>query len=102
MCLSQLKHEGIPRVYNDFTDPEHWYTVMEYIERKTLEDIHKTVRGSHFSVRRVLGIGIALYSVLSYLHKQHPPIIYRDDKPANILFAYGGRISLIDSVIVRH
>jgi serine/threonine protein kinase len=102
MCLSQLKHENLPRVYDHFTDPEHWYVVMEYIEGKALEDMLTTVRGGHFSVKRVLDIGITLCSVLSYLHAQHPPIIYRDVKPANILITREGRLSLIDFGIARH
>jgi serine/threonine protein kinase len=102
MCLSQLKHENLPHVYDHFTDPEHWYVVMEYIEGKTLEDMLQTVRGGHFSVKRVLNIGITMCSVLGYLHAQHPPIIYRDVKPANILFSPEGRLSLIDFGIARH
>jgi serine/threonine protein kinase len=102
MCLSQLKHENLPRVYDHFTDPEHWYIVMEYIEGKTLEDMLQTVRGGHFSVKRVLNIGITMCSVLGYLHAQHPPIIYRDVKPANILCTREGRPYLIDFGIARH
>ena len=102
MCLSQLKHENLPRVYDHFSDSEHWYVVMEYIEGKTLEEMLSTVRGRHFSVKRVLDIGITTSSVLSYLHAQHPPIIYRDVKPANILFTREGHLSLIDFGIARH
>src|SRR5215467_5429273 len=101
MYLSQLKHVNLPRVYDHFTDPEHWYVVMEYIEGKTLEDMLKTVRGGHFSEKRVLNIGITMCSVLGYLHAQHPPIIYRDVKPTNILFTPEGHLSLIDFGIAR-
>jgi serine/threonine protein kinase len=101
MCLSQLKHENLPRVYDHFTDPHHWYVVMEYIEGKTLEDMLKTARGGRFSVKKVVEIGITMSSVLSYLHAQYPPIIYRDVKPANILFTREGRLSLIDFGIAR-
>lgn len=101
MCLSQLKHENLPRIYDHFTDPEHWYVVMEYIEGKTLEDMLKTARGGRFSVKKVVEIGITMSSVLSYLHTQYPPIIYRDVKPANILFTREGRLSLIDFGIAR-
>jgi hypothetical protein len=102
MCLLQLKHENLPRVYDHFSDAEHWYVVMEYIEGKTLDDMLITVRGGHFSVKKVLTIGITLCSVLGYLHAQHPPIIYRDVKPANILCTREGRLSLIDFGIARH
>jgi serine/threonine protein kinase len=102
MCLSQLKHENLPRIYDHFTDPEHWYVVMEYIEGKTLEDLLTKARGGHFSVNKVLDIGIAMCNVLGYLHAQHPPIIYRDVKPANILCTRQGHISLIDFGIARH
>ena len=102
MYLSQLKHENLPRVYNHFTDSEHWYVVMEYIEGKTLEDMLTTARGGHLSVKKVLDIGITMCSVLGYLHAQHPPIIYRDVKPANILFTREGHLSLIDFGIARH
>ena len=101
MCLSQLKHENLPRIYDHFTDPEHWYVVMEYIEGKTLEDMLNTARGGRFSVKKVVEIGITMSSVLSYLHAQYPPIIYRDVKPANILFTREGRLSLIDFGIAR-
>jgi Protein kinase domain len=102
MCLSQLKYENLPRIYDHFTDPEHWYVVMEYIEGKTLEDMLKTARGGRLSVKKVVEIGITMCSVLSYLHSQYPPIIYRDVKPANILVTREGRLSLIDFGIARH
>src|SRR5260370_39916842 len=52
MYLSQLKHENLPRVYDHFTDPEHWYVVMEFIEGKTLEDMLNTVRAGPISAKR--------------------------------------------------
>src|SRR5437763_17125018 len=39
MYLSRLKHENLPRIYDHFTDPEHWYVVMDYIEGETLDDL---------------------------------------------------------------
>src|SRR5713101_4763704 len=37
--LSGLTHPNLPRVYDHFTDPEHWYLVMEFIEGETLEEV---------------------------------------------------------------
>lgn len=101
MWLSHLKHENLPRIYDHFTDPGHWYVVMEYIEGKSLEDRLKTARGGHLSVNKVIDVGITMCNVLGYLHAQSPPIIYRDVKPANILFTREGRLSLIDFGIAR-
>jgi len=99
--LSQLHHDCIPRIYAYVTDPDHWYVVMDFIEGQTLEDTLKQARGGRLSTQRVLEIGIALCDVLGYLHAQHPPIIFRDVKPANIMLSKTGRLYLIDFGIAR-
>ena len=100
--LSQLSHTNIPHFYDYFTDPGNWYVVMDYIEGETLEDKLQKVRHGRFSVPQVLEIGIALCDVLGYLHAQHPQIIFRDVKPANIMLTKTGRVYLIDFGIARH
>lgn len=100
--LSQLQHENIPRFYDYFTDPGNWYVVMDYIEGETLEDKLQKARHGCFSMQKVLDIGIVLCDVLGYLHAQHPPIIFRDVKPGNIMLTKTGRIYLIDFGIARH
>jgi serine/threonine protein kinase len=100
--LSQLRHESLPRIYEHFTDADHWYIVMEYIQGETLEDRLKSVRGGHFSVQKVLDIGLSLCNVLGYLHRQEDPIIFRDLKPANIMTTRKARLYLIDFGIARH
>lgn len=99
--LSKLKHRSLPRIFAHFTDPDHWYLVMEYIEGETLEDyLHKTRQGA-LSVKEALGLGIQLCKVLNVLHRQDPPIIFRDVKPANIMRTPRGRLYLIDFGIAR-
>ncbi len=100
--LSRLKHDNIPCIDDYFTDPDHWYVVMDYIEGETLEDKLKKARLGRFSMGKVLDIGIVLCDVLGYLHKQRPPIVFRDVKPANIMLTKTGRIYLIDFGIARH
>src|SRR6185437_6515459 len=80
--LSSLFHPHLPRLYEHFTDPTHWYMVMQYIEGETLEDYLKRVKDGYLPVKEVLSIGIQLSKVLHYLHLRQPPIIYRDVKPA--------------------
>jgi serine/threonine protein kinase len=100
--LSRLSHRNLPRIYDHFTDPTHWYVVMQYIEGETLEDYLKRAKGGHLPLKQVRAIGIQLSNVLSYLHAQTPPIIFRDVKPANIMRTRRGRLYLIDFGIARH
>ena len=101
MYLSRLRHEHLPLIYDHFTDPEHWYVVMDYIEGETLDDLLAKARHGRFPVAKVLSIGITLCKVLQYLHTRSPSIIFRDVKPANIMMTGKGRLYLIDFGIAR-
>ena len=94
-----LRHKGVPRVYEHFTDAENWYLVMEYIKGETLEETLKRVPGGKLSLRETLEIGVQLCAVLEYLHREG--VIFRDVKPANIMRTPQGRVSLIDFGIAR-
>src|SRR5260221_13344786 len=37
--LSRLEHKYLPRIYDQYTDPDHWSIVMDYIEGQTLEEL---------------------------------------------------------------
>ena len=100
--LSQLKHRRLPRIYDHFTDPEHWYLVMDYIKGQTLEASLQATPGQALPVKKAITIGIQLCDVLNYLHTQNPPIIFRDVKPANIIQTPSGQIYLIDFGIARY
>ena len=100
--LSTLKHANLPCIYDHFTDPEHWYLVMDFIEGETLEAYLQKAKKGYLQVREVLTIGIHLCTVLDYLHTQKPPIIFRDVKPANIMRTPRGHLYLIDFGIARH
>jgi len=100
--LSRLKHRRLPRIYDHFTDPEHWYLVMDYIEGQTLEAALQGMPGQALPVKKAITIGIQVCDVLNYLHTQDPPIIFRDVKPANIMQTPSGQVYLIDFGIARH
>ncbi len=101
ILLSELKHKNLPHIFNHFTDPEHWYIVMDYIEGQTLEELLTHSSRGRLSVRQVVKIGITLCDVLSYLHEQKPSIIFRDVKPGNIMYTPWDRLYLIDFGIAR-
>lgn len=99
--LSSLNHPNLPKIYAHFTDANHWYLVMEYIEGQTLEEYLQRKRRGYLSLRQVLRIGLAVAKVLSYLHEQSPAVIFRDVKPANIMLTPTGHVYLIDFGIAR-
>jgi serine/threonine protein kinase len=74
---------------------------MQYIRGRTLEEELQRTRRGYLPTRRVLRIGLQVIDVLSYLHRQHPPVIFRDLKPANIMLTRRGQLYLIDFGIAR-
>ena len=95
-----LNHPNLPSFTGFFNEGQRYYMVMEYIDGYTLEELLER-NGGPFSERRVLGWARQLCDVLEYLHSQHPPIIFRDMKPGNIMLTRNGRIKLIDFGIAR-
>jgi serine/threonine protein kinase len=100
--LSQLDHPHLPRVYEDFQTPGHWYLVMDFIAGETLEQYQSKAPNRGLLLSEVLDIGLQLCTVLDYLHSQHPPIVFRDLKPANIMRTPSGQLYLIDFGIARY
>lgn len=98
--LSELSHPHLPHLHEHFSDTEHWYLVMDFIEGQSLET-YVQVRGGRLPFAEVLTIGIQLCAVLDYLHTRQPPVIFRDVKPANILRNHKGEVFLIDFGIAR-
>jgi serine/threonine protein kinase len=99
--LIGLRHKGLPRVSGHFSEGSRHYLVMEYIEGQTLEQRQTAAGGKALPEREVIGWADQICDVLTYLHNHHPPIIFRDLKPANIMVTTSGRIKLIDFGIAR-
>jgi serine/threonine protein kinase len=102
LLLSGLKHPSVPHIYQSFSDRECWYVVMDFIEGTTLEKYLESMRDERLQIGEVLDIALQLCAVLDYLHTSQPPVIFRDLKPANIMFKPDSRIALIDFGIARH
>ncbi|HEV2579309.1 MAG TPA: serine/threonine-protein kinase, partial [Ktedonobacteraceae bacterium] len=100
-ALSDLHHASIPRLYEHFTDPDHWYLVMDFIVGETLEEHRLRAPDGCLPLEQVVRIGVQLCEVLNYLHTRQPPLIFRDVKPGNIMVTPGGRLYLIDFGVAR-
>lgn len=92
--LKKLRHPYLPQVSDYFIEDNQVYTVMEYIEGESFQQLLDA--GKKFAAKDIIKWGTQLSEVLVYLHSQTPPIIHRDIKPANIMLTPEGNIRLID------
>ncbi|MFC1878905.1 protein kinase [Chloroflexota bacterium] len=101
--LSKLSHPNLVRAHDYFEAQGRQYYVMEFINGRTLETIMECQPpGQFLPSERVQTWARQLCEVLSYLHDQNPPIIYRDLKPSNIMEISGTQtVKLFDFGIAR-
>ncbi len=101
--LAALRHSSIPDIYAYFSEHNHNYLVMEYIEGPNLsenltrKESGKLVAGQPQPAGQVINHVIEICEVLDYLAQQQPPVIHNDIKPANIILEKStGRAVLVD------
>ncbi|MGC2414775.1 MAG: FHA domain-containing serine/threonine-protein kinase [Stellaceae bacterium] len=100
--LAALAHPGIPNVIDYFAENNRHYLVMEFVAGGDLQGmLDKLGPKGKLPETRVLRWARQMLDVLSFLHSQAPPIIYRDLKPGNIMIDKDGRAMLIDFGIAR-
>jgi len=100
LFLSSLDHANLPKVVDSFEADGKHYLVMEFVDGQTLEELVVDL-GRPLPPDTVLRLGVALCTVLDYLHSRRPPIIFRDLKPGNIMLDRDGAVKLIDFGIAR-
>ena len=97
--LQRLRHPCIPNIYDTFEHQGYHYLVMEFVHGSDLEDLIQ--REGFIPEARALRWANQICDVLEYLHRQQPPIIFRDLKPSNIMIEPDGNVKLIDFGIAR-
>lgn len=97
--LKMLNHPNLPSIIDVIEEDDTLLIVMDYIEGVTLKTRIEE-RGAQ-SQEEVIDWALQLCDVLSYLHSQEKPIIYRDMKPGNIMLKPNGDLVLIDFGIAR-
>jgi tRNA A-37 threonylcarbamoyl transferase component Bud32 len=93
---------GVPTFYEQLTDSENWYLVMQYIEGQTLEEYLQKKPGGYLKEEEVIQIGCELAELMKHLHASHPSVVFRDLKPANIMVTPKREYYLIDFGIARN
>lgn len=92
--LKELKHNHLPSIADIIETDGTLLIVMDYIEGRPLSALLE--ESGPQPQETVVDWAIQLCDVLSYLHAQNPPIIYRDMKPANVMLKPDGNVVLID------
>ena len=100
LLLIRLQHPAIPMLYDYFFEDGYWYLVMDYIPGPTLGTYLRM--HAPLSPLEALNYTMQICDVLDYLHKQSPPIIFRDLKPSNIILTPEGVLMLVDFGIARY
>ncbi|HLI68441.1 MAG TPA: protein kinase [Ktedonobacteraceae bacterium] len=100
LLLARLRHPAIPLLYDYFLENGCWYLVMEYVPGSTLSSHMR----EHAPLPPLEAVNYALQicDVLDYLHRQNPPVVFRDLKPANIILHPDGRLMIVDFGIARY
>jgi serine/threonine protein kinase len=93
--LATLRHRGLPKVIDHFTEDGRQYLVMELIPGDDLLKI-LTLHKKPFPLSDVMGWADQLLETLVYLHSQQLPVIHRDIKPSNLKLNERGQIMLLD------
>ncbi|UHA73102.1 serine/threonine protein kinase [Paenibacillus sp. 481] len=99
--LTALRHPNLPLIVDLFPPDEYGlaYMVMEYVEGESLAE---TMKRGPVPFAKALHYGIQLCNALSYLHRQQPPIVFRDVKPSNVMITWQDDVKLIDFGIARN
>lgn len=98
--MKELNHCNIMKIYDYKVGFEELFYVMEYCENAV--SLEKIVENICIPREMIGDVARQICDVLRYLHAFNPAIIYRDLKPANILYLPTGEIKLIDFGSARY
>jgi hypothetical protein len=96
-ALASLNHPNIVSVFDQSTDGNDAYLIMEYVDGRTLEGLLEERR--KLAVRTALALVDQLCAGLAYAHARR--VIHRDIKPANIFVSRERIVKLGDFGLAR-
>ncbi|RFS85395.1 Stk1 family PASTA domain-containing Ser/Thr kinase [Actinomadura spongiicola] len=96
-AAAALSHPNVVAVYDQRTDGEHVFLVMEYVAGHTLRDALSSVR--RFGPRAALEIMQPVLAALGAAHRAG--LVHRDVKPENVLITEDGQVKVADFGLAR-
>ncbi|MEY8354446.1 serine/threonine-protein kinase [Lachnospiraceae bacterium 54-53] len=94
LVLKELRHPGVPIIYDVEEDEFFSYLIEEYLEGESLYDL--VSQQGHLSRELTIFYGIQLSGIINYLHLAGPnPILHLDLQPKNLLLCHD-TLKLID------
>lgn len=82
--LKNLKHPGIPIIYDLEEDDEYLYIIEEYVKGESLRAV--MLNQTAISREKVIDFTIQICNIIEYLHNIKPfPVLYLDLKPDHII-----------------
>ncbi|MBO2452503.1 Stk1 family PASTA domain-containing Ser/Thr kinase [Actinomadura barringtoniae] len=96
-AAAALSHPNVVAVYDQRTDGEHVFLVMEYVPGRTLRDLLNE-RG-RLGPREALEILQPMLAALGAAHRAG--LVHRDVKPENVLLTDDGQIKVADFGLAR-
>ncbi|MBX6769960.1 MAG: serine/threonine protein kinase, partial [Actinomadura rubrobrunea] len=96
-AAAALSHPNVVAVFDQRTDGEHVFLVMEYVPGRTLRDL-LTERG-RLGPRAALEIMQPVLAALGAAHRAG--LVHRDVKPENVLITEDGQVKVADFGLAR-
>lgn len=96
--LTRLDHPVLPRASDAVVEDGSAYLVMDFVPGRDLQAVLVDAwrHGRRLDEATVLDWADDVLSALSYLHRQAPPVVHRDVKPANLKITPDGQVRLVD------
>jgi serine/threonine-protein kinase len=96
-AAAALSHPNVVAVYDQRTDGEHVFLVMEYVPGRTLRDALTSL--GRFGPRAALEIIQPVLAALGAAHRAG--LVHRDVKPENVLITEDGQVKVADFGLAR-
>lgn len=92
--LMRLDHPGIVRCLDFYKCDGQVGLVLEHVPGQDLEQVLTARKRIDENTARDWAVQLA--DIITVLHEQRPPILYRDLKPSNVVLRPDGRLVLVD------